>query len=482
LTAPGRVLYRIRRILKLRATSGRPTPAVGHNRWPMEKGGTPRIHRRDPMTRNDSQPHSPVGLAWMIWGIGALFYLIAFFQRVAPAVMTDALMREFQIGAATLGNLSALYFYSYVAMQIPTGIIADRWGPRRLLSSGALVAGIGTLLFALAPGMLLVGTGRFLVGGSVAVAFVGLLQLSNNWFPPRTYSLAAGMALFVGIIGATCAGPPLRLMVEAYGWRSTILASSLVTFAIAAAIWLVVRDYPHEKGFADWRVRDEKPARGKRLTVMAGLGQVLRYRNTGLLFLAPGGVVGPVLTFSGLWGVPYLTTHRDLNPAQAAMLTTTLLVAWAIGGPFFGWLSDHTGRRKSVYIVGCAVSLAGWMVAFYAGHLQLAALVAVLVITGFSSGCMIISFAFVKESVPAALSGTATGVVNMGVMSGPMLLQPLVGWVLDLRWSGTLAQGIRIYGQADYQAGFALMIAWTVLALVLLCFTRETHCRPLDAA
>jgi len=434
------------------------------------------------MSKPDMPNHPSLRLAWLIWGVGALFYLMAFFQRVAPAVMTDALMREFQIGAAALGNLSALYFYSYVAMQIPTGIVADRWGPRRLLSCGALVAGIGTLLFALAPDMLLVGTGRFLIGGSVAVAFVGLLQLSNNWFPPRTYALAAGMALFVGIIGATCAGPPLRLMVEAYGWRSTILASSLATFAIAAAIWLVVRDHPHEKGFADWRTPDEDPSRNTRLTVMAGLRKVLRYRNTLLLFLAPGGVVGPVLTFSGLWGVPFLTTHHNLNPAQAAMLTTTHLIAWAVGGPFFGWLSDYLGRRKSVYIAGCAVSLTGWIAAFYVGRLPLAALAAVLVITGFSSGCMIISFAFVKESVPAALSGTATGVVNMGVMSGPMLLQPLVGWVLDRHWSGALVDGIRVYSQGAYQAGFALMIAWTVLALGLLCFTRETHCQPLATA
>jgi MFS family permease len=432
------------------------------------------------MTAPRGAAPAPMGLAWLIWGIGALFYLMAFFQRVAPAVMTDALMRDFHIGAAALGNLSALYFYSYVAMQIPTGIIADRWGPRRLLSSGALVAGIGTLLFALAPGMFLVGAGRFLIGGSVAVAFVGVLQLGNNWFPPRMYALAAGMALFVGIIGATCAGPPLRLMVEAYGWRSTILISSLVTFAIAAAVWLVVRDHPHEKGYADWRTLDEDPARSAHLTVMAGMRKVLRYRNTILLFLAPGGVVGPVLTFSGLWGVPFLTTHYGLNPAQAAMLTTTHLVAWALGGPFFGWLSDYRGRRRTVYLAGCAVSLAGWIVALYADRLPLAALVAVLVITGFSSGCMIISFAFVKESVPAALSGTATGVVNMGVMSGPMLLQPLVGWVLDLRWSGALVEGIRVYGQAAYRAGFALMIAWTVLALVLLCFTRETYCRPLE--
>jgi MFS family permease len=404
---------------------------------------------------------------------------MAFFQRVAPAVMTDALMREFQIGAAALGNLSALYFYSYVAMQIPTGIIADRWGPRRLLSAGALVAGLGALLFALAPGMLLIGTGRLLIGGSVAVAFVGLLQLTNNWFPPRYYAMAAGMALFVGIIGAVCAGPPLRFLVDHNGWRFTVLASSLATFAIAAAIWFQVRDHPHEKGFGSDSATSLDPPKAERLSVLAGLGQVLRYRNTLLLFLIPGGIVGPVLTFSGLWGVPYLTTHHGLSPTLASSCTTIVLVAWALGGPLFGWLSDHMGRRKPLYIGGCALTLIGWTVAIYMENLSLPMLVAILVITGFCSGCMIISFAYGKESVPAPLSGTATGVINMGVMSGPMLLQPLVGWMLDLRWNGRVEEGVRIYDMNAYEAGFGLMIVWTVLALVLLGFTRETHCRPL---
>lgn len=432
------------------------------------------------MTTPDMPPHPPLRLAWLVWSVGALFYLMAFFQRVAPAVMTDALMREFQIGAAALGNLSAFYFYSYVAMQIPTGIIADRWGPRRLLSSGALVAGSGTLLFALAPGMLLVGTGRLLIGGSVAVAFVGLLQLSNNWFPPRYYAMAAGMALFVGVIGAVGAGPPLRLLVETYGWRLTIMGSGLATFAIAAGIWILVRDHPRHKGFADWRPPPAGPAAPGRLSIPAGLREVLRHRNTPLLFLAPGGVVGPVLTFSGLWGVPFLTTHYGLTPTRASVLTTTLLVAWAVGGPLFGWLSDHIGRRKPLYIGGCALSLAAWLTAVFVHPLPLAALVAALVVAGFGSGCMIISFAFVKESVPASLSGTATGLINMGVMSGPMLLQPLVGWVLDLGWQGRMADGLRLYGLHTYQAGFGLMLVWTVLALLLLFFTRETRCRALE--
>ena len=102
-----------------------------------------------------------------------------------------------------------------------------------------------------------------------------------------------------------------------------------------------------------------------------------------------------------------------------------------------------------------------------------------LLVTGFNSGCIIITFAFAKESVPAYLSGTVSGVVNMGVMMGPTLLQPLVGWVLDLKWQGDVARGIRLYTLDAYQTGFSLMIAWTVLSFILLFFTRETHCRQM---
>ena len=425
-----------------------------------------------------TKPGPPLRAAWVVWGLGALFYLLAFFQRVAPAVMTDALMREFGIGAAALGHLSALYFYSYVAMQVPTGIIADRWGPRRLLSLGALVAASGTLIFALAPDIVLVGLGRFLIGGSVAVAFVGCLQLANNWFPPRLYGMVAGMALLVGVMGAVCAGPPLRLCVDAFGWRPTILVSGLTTFVVAAAIWTFVRDHPRDKGYAGPAPADQAAAPAAPVSILAGIGTVLRYPNTILLFLIPGGVVGPVLAFSGLWGVPFLTTHYGLAPTRAAVLTTTLLVAWAVGGPVLGWLSDRRGRRKPLYIGGSIVALVCWSVLILVPALPLPLLVLLLVLTGLSSGCMIISFAFAKESVPAYLSGTATGITNMGVMMGPTLLQPAIGWMLDRYWAGALETGVRVYSLEAYRAGFSLMIAWAALAVLLLFFTRETFCQP----
>ena len=144
-----------------------------------------------------NKTYPPQYLSWIVWGLGAAFYLSGFFQRVAPAVMTDLLMADFQIGAAALGNLSAFYFYSYVAMQIPTGILADSWGPRKLLTAGSLVASLGAFLFALAPTIFLAGLGRLLIGAAVGVAWVAMLKLSAHWIAPNRFAMTSGLGLFL---------------------------------------------------------------------------------------------------------------------------------------------------------------------------------------------------------------------------------------------------------------------------------------------
>ena len=417
-------------------------------------------------------------LSWMVWGLGAILYLIGFYQRVAPAVMTSELMLSFNISAAGLGNLSGFYFYSYVAMQVPTGILADRWGPRRLLSLGALVAGAGALIFAMAPSFIWAGMGRLLIGGSVAVAFVAMLKLAVHWFAPRQFALTSGMALFCGIVGAVFAGVPLRLLVNAMGWRPVMLTSGVVTLAVAGLIWMLVRDDPGEKGYASYAyaVSGVTPRRG----FMTDIKEIFKHRNPWLLCFIPGGIVGSVLTFSGLWGVPFLTTHYGLSQAGAAALCSTLLVAWAVGGPVFGALSDRIGRRKPLYVSGCIIGVLAWVVIIFVPGLSLNVLTLLLLCAGFSSGCMIIGFAFFKESVPPFLAGTASGICNMGVMLGPMILQPAVGLILDLHRQGHRVDGIKQYSLDAYQLGFSLMLAWLVLGAILILFTIETRCEQVE--
>ncbi|HSN92064.1 MAG TPA: MFS transporter [Anaeromyxobacteraceae bacterium] len=419
--------------------------------------------------------HPPARLAWGVWGLGAALYVVGFFHRVAPAVITGELSAEFGLSATALGNLSAFYFFSYVAMQVPTGILADRWGPRRLLTAGALVAAAGTLAFALAPALWVASAGRLLVGGSVAVAFVGMLEIAGHWIAPRRFALASGMALLTGIAGAVLAGVPLRLLVDRFGWRPVMAASAAGTLLLAAAIWSFVRDDPRERGHRSHHVGGD--GEGVR-SVLGGLVEVLRYRNTWLLSIVPGGVVGALLTFAGLWGVPWLTAAYRLTTAEAAGVTSLLLVAWALGGPAFGALSDRLGRRKPLYVAGVGVVALAWALVLY-GSPPRDLLLPLLLVAGFGSGCMAPGFAFAKESVPPSLAGTVSGVVNTGVMVGPMVLQPSVGWVLDRLWSGTVQGGVRVYELSSYRAGFGLVMAWLALSLALIPFARETGCRQL---
>lgn len=419
----------------------------------------------------------PPSLAWLVWGLAAGLYLIAFYQRVAPAVITRELSADFGLSAASLGNLSAFYFYGYVAVQIPTGLLADRFGPRKVLSVGAVATAIGTLLFALAPGVALANAGRFAIGAAAGVAFVSMLKLASHWMPSRQFAFVSGVALFMGVVGATLAGAPLRIAVDAFGWREVMVASAVVTFAAAVAIWLVVRDDPTERGFASYLPRDAR-APGA-VSMMAQVREVLAYRNTWLLLVIPGAFSGIILTFPGLWGVPFLVTHYGFSTREAATLASAMLIVWSASSMVYGPLSQRIGRRKPVYAAGLAAITALWAVLVFVPGMPRAMLVAVLLAVSVAAGAFIVNFAFAKESVPAHLAGTVSGMANMGVMLGGMLMQPLVGFVLDARWDGAMADGARVYSFAAYQAGFALMLVWAAVALVLLYFTRETHCRGL---
>jgi predicted MFS family arabinose efflux permease len=279
--------------------------------------------------------HPPLRLSFAMWGLAAAFYLIGFYQRVAPAVITRELMGEFSLSAAALGNLAAFYYYSYVAMQIPAGVLSDRWGPRRVLSAGTAVAALGTLLFALAPGYGTAGLGRLLIGGSVGVAFVSMLKLAGHWFAPTRFAMLSGLALACGVLGAVSAGVPLRLMVNAFGWHKVFTVAAGVTGLLGVAIWTLVRDDPSERGYASHAPK----APAKHAPILHSIRKALATRNVWLVFLISGAVSGPALTFGGLWGVPFLSTHYGLSTSQASVITSLLLVCWAVAGPFVGALS-----------------------------------------------------------------------------------------------------------------------------------------------
>ena len=425
--------------------------------------------------RVNSSP--PARLSWSVWLIAATFYLAAFYLRTSPAVMTTELMRDFEIKASQLGEFSAFYFYAYILMQVPTGVLVDSWGARRLLIVGSVATAAGTSIFGLTSSYPIASIGRAIVGASTAVGWVVTLKLATHWFPRSRFAMLSGLGLMMGNIGALFAQVPLRLLVEHYGWRAVALGSAACVLAIGAAAWIFVVDDPSDKDYSSHAPEE------LRRTSHVTIGRLLRefpslfaFGNTWLIFLAQGGFVGAMLSFTGLWGPAYLKQRFTLSSADAAAVCSVMIVCWAVASPLAGHLSDAIGRRKPIYLGGAIVAAIGWAVLFYA-PLPLAAFTVVAAATSFACGAVVVAFAFAKESVPVRFLGTISGAVNVGNMLGPTILQPAIGWMLDRRWNGAFVAGARVYSVDAFHTAFTLIVAWSVLSCLLIALTRDTVCR-----
>jgi MFS family permease len=184
-----------------------------------------------------------------------------------------------------------------------------------------------------------------------------------------------------------------------------------------------------------------------------------------------------MLAFLGLWAIPFLRDQHGLTRSAASTYTSVALAGFAVGALFCGWFSDRLGRRKPVLVIGTLLYGLAWLGIVCVNWMPGVLGMAWFALMGFSCGAFILTFAGAKEVVVPALSGMAIALVNTGAFLGAAILQPLFGWIMDLSWGGTLANGVRVYGSADYQAGFWLMLGCVVLAIAASTFFHETRCR-----
>lgn len=425
-----------------------------------------------------TESYGPLWLAWLMWGLVAALYGIGYFQRMAPAVIADDLMRDFNLGGALLGNLSAMYFYAYAAMQIPTGLLVDQIGPRKLASIACMTTAAGILIFSFGPSLLLAYIGRFLVGASVAVAWVTCMKLAGHWFPANRFATVTGVALLLGNVGGILAGVPLALGVDLFGWRMMMGVSGILTLLLAVVTWIALRDDPSEYGYkshAHLVVQNHGS-----LPMAKALKSVISQKDTWLLFFGGGLSTAPVLVFAGLWGVPYLTQVYNLETSQAALITSTMLLSLALSGPISGAISDRLGRRKLPYLISTILTTTFWAIFLFV-ELPYIMLFPLLAGIGFTSGAMIIGFATAREVNHPGAAGVVGGVVNMSVLGFASIMQPLLGKILDTHWQGDMVEGARVYNEAAYSAAFFWLVVCTALSIIMISLTKETYCRMRDA-
>ncbi len=417
-------------------------------------------------------------LRWTAFALVGAGYVLSFFHRIAPAAIASELRLAFGASGAQLGALAATYFSVYTAMQVPTGVLVDSLGPRRIAALGGLVAGLGSIAFGAAGSLGVASAGRALVGLGVSVTFIALLKLVAAWFREREFATLSGVVMFMGNVGAVLSAAPLAWAVTLTSWRNVFLAIGVSSIAGAAITWLLVRDRPEDAGLPSMRELDgmapHPPHRGR---WWEGLWVVARNPASWPGFFVNMGIGGTYLAFAGLWAVPFLTEAHGMSRATATWHTTLMLVCFALSSLATGRLSDRLGRRRPLMLgLGLAYLLC-WAPWLAGARPPLWATLALFGAMGASAPAFTLSWASVKEVNPPALSGTAMALVNAGVFLGPTIYQPLVGWVLDRAAAARGAAGAPAagagYAPEDFRRGLWVLAAFAFMGLFAALLVRE---------
>lgn len=422
---------------------------------------------------------------WVIWAPMALAFLIVYFHRVSAGVVSDDLFREFQIErAAELGLLSSIYFYTYAPLQIFSGILADRFSPRRIITTALFVTAIGAFSFGLAPTLPWLYLARFIVGLGVSFIYISIIKTLTEWFRMREFGTVSGLNSLIGNAGSVVAATPLALMVEGIGWRSSFHVIGFITLAIALLCWLVVRDKPSELGLP--LITEVEAREGVQASeaiavqpgIWASLCTAVFNKYTWPPVVASTGIYGVFMAFVGVWGVPYLMQIYGMTRVEAANYLVAAAIGYMIGGPIIGYFSDRIPCRRWPFVIYTALMTGVWLVLTFwnQGKPPEWALNPLCILMGAGASGVSLMLACAREVNPPAITGVALGLANTGPFLGTALIQPLFGLMLDLGWGGQVEQGVKVYPLAAYESAFIMCAVILALSLVFVFFIRETKC------
>lgn len=364
--------------------------------------------------------------AWLIWGAAVLTYLAAVFHRGTLGVAGPLAIDRFEVGPAALSAFTVLQVGIYAAMQIPTGLLVDRFGSRRVLTAAVLLLGCGQLLFALATSYPMGLLARGVLGVGDALTWVSILRLVATRFSARQYALVATLSAAAGALGGVAATFPLTALLGALGWTWTFLLVGAITAAYAGVTTGVVRDVPGTTSGAE-----------DAGAILRKVRSAWAIPGTRLAFWAHFGTMFVPNALSLLWGYPYLVEGVGVPPATASVLLSLLIIGQVAGGPLVGAIIGRFPACRMPLVLGyLAANGLTWLVLLSFARPPLPVVCGAFLVFAMGGPVSSVAFALVRDYNPISQVGTATGIANVGGHSATALSVLAVGLVLQLAGGG----------------------------------------------
>lgn len=406
-------------------------------------------------------------LRWVIWGLATAFFFYEFFLRVAPSVMLNELTKAFGIDAALVGTLSAGYLYVYAPMQIPVGILIDRYGARALLTLGTVSCGLGSVIFGFAESYDAALFGRGLMGFGSSFAFVGMVYVGSHWFSHTMLPLLVGIGNSFGMMGALWGEDALGLIITHYSWRTVSVYLGVIGIVLGAVIFFLFFFVPKEL----------KPKQQRCETfgkVWRNLRLVCTSKETWLNAIISLLMYATTTGFAGLWGINFIKVAYNYDVDAAAFLVSLIFLGWMIGGPIVGYIAERFCSRKyllmfSSLFAGIFIAMAIYITTF--SKLELSV---IFLLVGIFSSSQLLTFSYAVDINPKKAKGTAIALTNFLVMIAGSALQPFVGYLMDVHAGYTTDSGTATLVAGDYQFAFYCFPISFFLSF-LLCFLLKSE-------
>lgn len=381
-------------------------------------------------------------------------------QRTAPGLITDQLMRDFSVTASTIGILASIQFFVYTGLQIPMGILTDRFGPNFFLIIGAILTGAGTIIYSLGTHEFILLFARILTGIGDATIWVNLVLILSQWFNAKEFVKLIGLAGMTGSLGFVLATVPFSLWIDLLGWRIAFFTAGLLLCICGIILYFVLVKKPKQTVIFKNKVQHEK-------TVVL-LKRICSSRQAWALFFCHFGVVGAYVGFIGSWAVPYGMNVFEMTRSGASQLIMVGLIGALIGAPLSSWVSSRLEMVKRPYVVVHITMLLNWSAfLIYYGKPPIFMVMTFFFIIGLCYGASMLTFALIRQSYPISESGLISGFANTGGFLSAVLLPTLFGNILDqFQASGNI--------NAGYYYGFIIPVIFSIIGLIgVLCIKEK---------
>jgi MFS family permease len=366
---------------------------------------------------------------WAVWAAGLAAYTVAVLHRSSIGVAGLDAQDRFGVGASALAVFAVLQLLVYAGLQIPVGLLLDRFGSLRLVLAGAAVMASGQVLMALTDGLGGAILARVLVGAGDAMTFISVLRLVPYWFPAKRVPVLTQLTGIIGQLGQVLSAVPLAAVLAGAGWTTAFLGAAGVGVFVALVVLATLRDTPEQRvsgASVSWQ------------RLGTDLGSSWRHPGTRLGLWAHFTTQFTGTVFALMWGVPFLVAGQGLSRATAGVLLTVFVVTGMLAGPFLGMLTQRHPLRRSWLVLGIvAINMTAWAVVIaWPGRAPLPLLVALVIALGLGGPGSMIGFDFARSFNPPSRLGTATGVVNVGGFVASLVTIELIGLILDYRTGG----------------------------------------------